>query len=437
MTIFNSNNKKRLIKGNQPKSFLFATTDNKRKEHFQIESFDLNLWYINEHTTKVDIGLKIEIKNLDDFIPNSGNNLENYEIKIITPFKIAGEVNNYYHKLISPNILQLLFNASYKETIDISKEETNPNSDAKYIKFLSDNDNFVLTPFTIDKGTNDNQLLLKFSGTKYINKDKLIANLPTKPVEPKEFIFEYSNESEDKKSKLKLNAENLNIIKTALNSPNKQKNESNGCFLYFRFNFETKNALSDCIETIPLDFFRKQIYYDIRANEKRQDYTLFSNNDPADYIKIKQFRTFIILPNNYQLSTSSTSRATRYIRILEKNEWKEYLDHIETIDKTLFVYYWKYQFENPLYSSYSMIASYIGEHKQKIKATQKLFLLAFYILIFFVSYKFIILPLKDSFFDDEEFKKGFYVEFTSYLITSTISLLIAFVGFNKIIENKK
>jgi hypothetical protein len=418
----------------QPKSFLFATSDNKRRRHYQIQSFDLNLWHLNEKETKIDIGLKIEFNNIDDFI-NEGN-LDPYEIKILTPFLISGDIDNFYQKLLRPNILQLLFNASYKETIDISKEETNPNSDAKFIKFLSDEDDFVLIPFSVEKGVNDNQLLLKFSGSKYINAAKLKSQLPQSSEHSNNVSIQFEINEVDGKKELSIEQGRLDSFKNIINKNSKSKIQSK-CSLYFRFCFITNNTKSDNIESVPLSFFSRQVYYDIRVNEKRQDYSTLLSFDPADFLKVGQFRTFIILPNNYQLSTASTSRSTRYIRILEKSEWREYLEYLGNEKKTLFVYYWKYIFENPLNSSYSMIASYIGEHKRKIRITQMIGLVALYCFVFFFTYKFIIVPLKTEFFTNPEFKNGFYVEFTSYLITSTISFLLALTGSKYLIEKNK
>jgi hypothetical protein len=84
-----------------------------------------------------------------------------------------------------------------------------------------------------------------------------------------------------------------------------------------------------------------------------------------------------------------------------------------------------------------MIASYIGEHKRKIRITQMIGLVALYCFVFFFTYKFIIVPLKTEFFTNPEFKNGFYVEFTSYLITSTISFLLALTGSKYLIEKNK
>lgn len=415
----------------QPKSFLFATSDNKRRTDYQIQSFDLNLWHLNEKETKIDIGLKIEFNNIDAFI--NENNLEPYEIKILTPFPIFGDIDNFYQKLLRPNILQLLFNASYKETIDISKDETNPNSDAKFIKFLSEEDDFVLIPFSIEKGGNDNQLLLKFSGSKYINPTKLKNQLPQSSEHSKNVSVQFEISEVDGKKELSIEQGRLENFKNILIKGAKPKIQSK-CSLYFRFCFITNNTNSDNIETVPLNFFSRQVYYDIRVNEKRQDYSTLLSFDPADFLKVGQFRTFIILPINYQLSTAATSKSTRYIRILEKSEWREYLEYLGNEKKTLFVYYWKYVFENPLNSSYSMIASYIGEHKTKIEIAQKILLAVLYLLGFYFAYNFIVLPLKNNFFLDEEFRKGYIVELTSALINSLVPTLFALIGGKYFIE---
>ncbi len=415
----------------QPKSFLFATSDNKRRSHYQIQSFDLNLWHLNEEETNIDVGLKIEFNNIDGFINES--NLEPYEIKILTPFPISGEIDNFYQKLLRPNILQLLFNASYKETIDISKEETNPNSDAKLIKFLSDEDDFVLIPFSIEKGVNDNQLLLKFSGSKYIDATKLKSQLPQSSEHTNSVSIQFEINEVNGKKELSIEQGRLENFRNIIYKNSKPKTQSK-CSLYFRFSFITYNAKSDNIESVPLSLFSRQVYYDIRVNEKRQDYSTLLSFDPADFLKVGQFRTFIILPNNYQLSTASTSRSTRYIRILEKSEWREYLEYLGNEKKTLFVYYWKYIFENPLNSSYSMIASYVGEHKTKIKISQSLMLTLLYLLGFYLAYNFIVVPLKNQFFLDDELRKGYYVEFTSALINSAIPSLLALLGGKYLIK---
>lgn len=418
----------------QPKSFLFATSDNLRRKHYQIQSFDLNLWQLNEKQTKIDIGLNIEFNNIDEFINEA--NLDAYEIKILSPFPIQGQIDNFYQKLLRPNILQLLFNASYKETIDISKVETNPNSDAKFIKFLSDEDDFVLIPFGIEKGLNQNQLILKFSGSKYINPTKLKNELQGLSEHSNNVSIQFDLSEVDGKKELSIDQNCLDSFKKTINRAAKPQRQ-NKCSLYFRFCYVTNNSESESIESVPLNFFSQQVYYDIRVNEKRQDYSTLLSFDPADFLKVGQFRTFIILPINYQLSTASTSRSTRYIRILEKSEWQEYIEHIGKERKTLFVYYWKYLFENPTNSSYSMIASFVGEHKRKIRTTQVMTLIVLYGLIFFLAFTYIITPLKNKFFIDPELQKGFYVELTSYIITSTISFVIALLGFKKLINRDK
>ena len=410
--------KKNKEKNHLPKSFLFATSDDSRRGYFHIQSFDLNLWYKNEREIHIDLGLRIEFNDISKFLDNT----RNYEVKIFTPFPIHGEVSDYFDSLKNADFVQLLFNASYKETVDISAStNSNQNADAKFIKFLSDEDDFVLVPYTIKKETSNNELTLEFSGKKHIDQTKLEPLLTPKAQHSEKVSFDFEIADTNGKKQISLENKDIEQFKNSFIKSTKSHINSR-CSLYFRFSYDTINKESSNIENLS-NLLSKQVFFDLRVNERRQNTTHSFTVDKADFIRVNQLRAFIILPNHYQLSTPATSKITRYIRTLEKSEWEKYFEFIKQVKETLFVYYWKYTFENPSNSSYSMLASFNAKHT---KRSEFLYYLVIAILYFVVAY---VMSRIFSFFTTEG--HHLLIEFVSALVWVGVIKL-----YNTITKNK-
>lgn len=133
------------------------------------------------------------------------------------------------------------------------------------------------------------------------------------------------------------------------------------CHCYIRFRFKSSLVSSNVCSSQEGGFSDK-VYYDIRFNEMRLLPEEELKTIKKNMLQIKNFYIFIIQDFNYKIILCEENKL-KYMRLLEKGHFAEYIEELGSIKGHFIVYYWKYEDQNEL-------NILVGFEKQKVSYKQ-------------------------------------------------------------------
>lgn len=258
----------------------FLVCSEKKLESLIIKKFHLNIWEINKKYIRMECGLYFAISKKDF------ESYEDLKFYLFTPFPVyKNNLSVIYQELLNDSNLNLIFNEKCTEIKECTKEDSF--SYANLIKFGD--------------------------GTKFL------------------LIKPYIHKCEDTKIIFKINKNHINL-------------DNFGDVFEFYVRFYFKVNLKKCKKNIisKLNLSTDFIIYDIRLRDVR----LFDPNDLEDIydkiIEVDVFYVFIINEVRYKPRITD-SENLKYIRILEKNLFKNYVKELNRTIKKYTIYYWQFK----------------------------------------------------------------------------------------------
>jgi len=285
------------------RSFLVTS---KQTVALTIRNFHVNVWFLNQGSIYLDIGLLLNIDK-------QRFKHEEILLQIHSPFDFQqGSLENLHDVMLKVEVLHLLFNDEVRDQRPLTYGTDNR---AFYVDFRSGR-NFLLLKPEIHSGNKPNafDVRITFDG---IRKDDLDLILEEKAILP--------------------------------------------CYLRFRYKVAIKHTDNIHFER---GVIRNDIMYDFRFNELRA----FDSKDIRlhdEMARIEDIYIFVIHPYIYRLSLNASAKM-KYIRLLEKERigWGEYLPALTKNNNKFLIYYWR---ENrsaeDSISSFNLLVSFEAEDR--------------------------------------------------------------------------